>query len=293
MQALKFFSRKKPKIVLPFYPTNNVYFMDTNIVAYNEKQIAHLLQLQQIEEKLARLEELRGDLPVLVTKLVDSIEATRRKKKDSENRLEDYKKAIEDKQVEYKACKDKVKTYEKQQKEASNDQEYKLLTKRMELEKLDVLLAQKKVKEYQNVVAKEKIKIDEFEKELNKQEKILAEKKKTLEAIDRANEVKLADLEKKREKTTKGIDVAFYDMYQEIRESIKQEVLVNVVDDACRGCFIIIPPQQQVHVMNREQIIHCENCHRVLAYVKPTKKEEEVPKKAVSRRKTQASRSTT
>ena len=256
--------------------------MPNNTEKHNEKQIIQLLELQRVQQELNEIEDQRGDLPLLVNKLMTNIEEKKTKKTDSENRFKDHKKAIKDKQVEQKATKENVKTYEKQQSEAKNDQEYKLITKRLELEKVTLLLAQKKIKEYTTITEEEEIKIGELDKELTKQQKILEEKQKRLKEIDEINKVKLVSLEKSRGKIAKKLDPMFYALHEDLRKEIRQDVIVDVINDACGGCFIIIPPQRQISIINREQIIHCEHCNRILAYVQPSNEEEASPRKAAS-----------
>ena len=54
-----------------------------------------------------------------------------------------------------------------------------------------------------------------------------------------------------------------YELYEKIR-GYKQDAAVDIINNACNGCFIIVPPQRQLEIRLQKRIYTCENCGRIL-----------------------------
>ncbi len=258
------------------------------IAQYNEEQIGYLLQLQAVDKKLDSLEEQRGNLPEMVTRLQEMIEEIKKNKATLQIRVQEYTVAIVTQEEKQREATQLVEQYENDQQATENPQEYKLIAKNLEVARLDLLLAKKKIRDYQYTITREEMKIEDLSKEIEKQTKILLEKQKTLQDIDKGNEEKMDDLSKKKEKIIKNLHIQFYSLYKDIREK-QPDVLAKVVDEACDGCYLVVPPQIQADIQESEKIITCETCCRILVSVEIPVVEEgtEKVKRRTTRKKVQ------
>jgi hypothetical protein len=249
-------------------------------------QIKNLVQLQTIDSELWAIQEARGNLPFTVSNFEKNLETLHDKKEKSTSRLQEYNKALANQKALGKEAKALVKEYETKQKEARNDQELKIIGRDLDLEKLNVILAQKKVKEFYAKIEEEETHIAEIDDEAKRYEEILAEKKEELNKVDQNTKGKLEELQGKRVKLIKSLDVILYNMYNDRCQHFRK-VVVDVVNDACGGCFIVLPKQLQIDVEFCKKVLTCENCSRILAYVQVSEKPEK--KKRNSRTRSSAS----
>ena len=109
-------------------------------------QIKLLIQIQQLNDQLYKIEEQRGDLPRVIAQFELQIAELKEKLAAQKERIEAYERAIEKQQSSERETKDTITTCEKQQKEAKNDQEYDMITRALELAKLQITLLEKKKK---------------------------------------------------------------------------------------------------------------------------------------------------
>ncbi len=137
-------------------------------------------------------------------------------------------------------------------------------------------------------IAKEQVafaneEIDRLEKVIeNKQEKI-SELKAQMETID-ANlstvkeevDAKLAAIDAKRQKVFEAKEKLVSQMnqkglsfYQKIRRWAKNTAAVEVKNQACMGCYMVINDKVYAEVIKGEEITNCPHCGRIL-YIEPT-----------------------
>ena len=71
---------------------------------------------------------------------------------------------------------------------------------------------------------------------------------------------------KQSEKQSKKVEERLLKAYNRIRGGAKNGLAVVAVDrGACGGCFNVVPPQRQADIMEKQKIIICEHCGRILA----------------------------
>ncbi|WP_025763508.1 zinc ribbon domain-containing protein [Dyadobacter tibetensis] len=227
-----------------------------------------LLKLQEIDSSLDEIRKTRGDLPEEVRDLEDEIAGI-------ETRLAKFKGEIGNLNSEIDSFKNAqkdgeklIKKYKEQQMNVRNNREYDAITKEIELQELDMQLAEKKINE-----ARARIRL--IEEDLNRAETSLKDrnddlkaKKDELDLITSESEADEKDLLTSREKHIKKIEERLLKSYQRIRgNSINGLAVVNVSRGACGGCFSIVPPQRQADIRERKKLIVCEHCGRILADV--------------------------
>lgn len=259
--------------------------MDSSV----DKKLKSLLKLQDVDSKMDAILKVRGDLPEEVQDLEDEIAGfeTRINKHKAEvaslnEEINNHKTAIKDAQ-------DLTKKYSEQQMKVRNNREYDAITKEMELQELEVQIADKKIKE---AGASIKFKEEEIEKTIAaKEERILdlENKKQELDNIISESTEEEAKYEADREKASKNIEERLLNSYNKIRKNARNGLAVVVVKrDACGGCFNTVPPQRQADIKDRKKLIVCEHCGRILADVEMVVEEEAPKKKRTTRKKTTA-----
>lgn len=223
-----------------------------------------LYQLQQIDNQLDELEDLRGDLPNMVRELeekiasfVSDIDVKEKEQKDSIVRRDENENEIE-------KLKENQKKFKAQLYQVRNNKEYDALTKEIDHteEQINKLEAENNSLADRSKVLTVEIeeitpRVDELKKELNEKEVDL---KEIIKANER-EESKLLDERKKFESAVKKNDLS---SYMRIRKAKKGMAVATIRRSACSGCHNIVPSQRQLEIRRNNKLFFCEYCGRIL-----------------------------
>jgi uncharacterized protein len=227
-----------------------------------------LTKLQTIDSKIESIKKVRGALPDEVRDLEDEIAGyeTRLSKFEDENAA--FEQDIEDKKAGIKTSEDLIKKYTEQQMNVRNNREYDAITKEMELQTLEIQVAEKRIKEAYFRIEEKKEEIAGTKEKTKERSADLKAKKEELNTLLTESEADEAKLDKERKKASKNIEERLLLAYNKLRINARNGLaVVNVKRGACGGCFNVVPPQRQADIKEKKKIIVCEHCGRVLAGV--------------------------
>ncbi len=246
------------------------------------QKLEALVKLQSIDSKLDELKKLRGDLPDEVQDLEDEMEGYRTRMSRFEADLKELEDSIKKNKEGIKEAEKLVKKYNEQQKNVKNNREFEAITKEIELQELEVLICEKRIKESKDKIDAKKAEISTIEKFIKEREEDLANKKGELDNILNESQEEEKKLLTEREKATKKIEDKLLKHYNRLRSSLSNGLaVVRVVRGAAEGCNIIIPPQKIAEIREKKKIVIDEHSGRILADVDLGSMEEEPkPKKA-------------
>ncbi|MBP5442534.1 MAG: nucleic acid-binding protein [Treponema sp.] len=240
----------------------------------------------QMSETLAKLQNLQDVLgeKYAIKSSVDELPKTLNGSRES---LERFKKEYIEKNTEYEAEKEKVSSLkadleeaertrekcEKEMDETSTHREYEILDKQIseatEKEnsiRKELQREEKNLAELKDILESTEMLISSTEAEYNELneslEKELSGKKKRLE-----------ELEKMEASMSEGIDPETVFKFQRIIQRNK-EGIVAVRGSVCNGCHMILPAQFADEVHRGEKILFCPYCSRILYYEEAEENEE-------------------
>ena len=154
---------------------------------------------------------------------------------------------------------------EKQSNNVKNNREFEAINKEMEMQQLEVKLAEKHIKDANDEIAEKAMALDKAKKALAAKESVLNTKKEELEKIIASTEKEEKHFNKMAAEARESVDTRLLTSYNKIRKSYRNGLaVVQVERDACGGCFYSIPPQKQSEIRQHKKIMVCENCGRVL-----------------------------
>jgi hypothetical protein len=232
------------------------------------QKLEALLKLQQIDSKLDEIKKVRGDLPEEVRDLEDEIAGY-------ETRISKFTKEISTLEEEIsrnkQAKKDSEKLiakYKDQQMNVRNNREYDAISKEIELQTLEMELADKKSNEANVKISRKNEEIDGVRSVMDDRKKDLQNKKNELDQLTKESQNEEDDLISERDQASTHIEDRLLKSYNKIRSNaINGLAVVMVRRGACGGCFNSIPPQRQAEIREKKKIIVCEHCGRILADV--------------------------
>ena len=238
----------------------------TSEVDYSmQEKIMALYELQKIDSQIDEINKVKGELPLEVQDLEDEIEGLKTRIDNINNEIEEFNSLTKQRKREVDQAKIQISHYKEQQNNVRNNREYDSITKEIEYQKLEIELAEKRLKEYAAAIKNKKVQLEDAEAVVADRNIDLAAKKSELESIEAETADQVAALEAKAEKAKTKIDERLLTAYGRIRHSVRNGLaVVTVQRDACGGCFNRIPPQRQADVRQGKKLIVCEYCGRIL-----------------------------
>ncbi len=230
-----------------------------------QEKLTSLVSLQKIDSKLDELKVLKGELPMEVADLEDEIQGLHARQTRIEEEINGITEFIEQKKEAIKESGALVKKYEKQSNNVKNNREFEAINKEIEMQQLEVKLAEKHIKDATEEIAEKAVLLDKAKKTIASKEGILNTKKEELEKIIASTEKEEKHFNKLASEARDSVDHRLLASYKKIRDSYRNGLaVVQVERDACGGCFYAIPPQKQSEIRQHKKIMVCENCGRVL-----------------------------
>ncbi|MCC7298164.1 MAG: hypothetical protein IT244_07495 [Bacteroidia bacterium] len=235
--------------------------MDVSI----EKKLQDLWKIQQIDSKLDNVRALMGELPMEVADLEDEIVGLETRVSHIAEEIKGIEEEISAKKITIKDFQKQIDKYDDQLNNIKNSREFEAITKEKEIAGLEILSAEKKIRELGKMLDV-KVEIQTATKDgLESRKKDLDYKKAELTEIEKENEEELTRLGAESEKALSTLEKRLARAYSRIRANMRNGVSVApIIRGSCGGCFSKIPPQRQSDIRAHFRIIDCEHCGRIL-----------------------------
>lgn len=233
-----------------------------------ETEFENLIKLQKLDIEIRNTSVLLDDIPhqieeidkkseeslQIVQAAKDNFSQNQKKRRDLESKLQDKK--------------EKIEKYKRQLNEIKTNKEYSSLLK-------EINETNAKIDSLEEGIIGEMLSADDIEKEIKaaskKAEEVQAELTKKKEEIFQEKnkaEEKLKDLEAEKEELLPKIPSDQMKLYKQISRIKNGIVLSPVTEEFCTMCHMRVRPQMVNELIAETQIITCENCGRILYYVK-------------------------
>ena len=148
-----------------------------------EEKLLTLLHLQKIESKLDEVQILKGELPMEVRDLEDEIQGLHARETRIEEEVNGINEFIAQKREAIATAEALIKKYEKQSDNVKNNREYEAIQKEIEMQTLEMRLAEKHIKDANQEIADKAGVLDAAKKNIAEKEANLKHKKGELDKI--------------------------------------------------------------------------------------------------------------
>ncbi|RIV26868.1 hypothetical protein DYU11_00670 [Fibrisoma montanum] len=232
------------------------------------QKLEALLKLQSLDSQLDELIKIRGGLPEEVRDLEDDIAGfeTRIGKFNAE--IKTLEEEIERNRMVKKDAEKLITKYKDQQMNVRNNREYDAISKEIELQSLEIELAEKRINEASFRIRGKEEEIKSTQNALNERKEDLKAKKQELDQITSESQEEEKAIKDQREEQSTHIESRLLNSYNKIRgNALNGLAVVMVKRGACGGCFNVVPPQRQADIKDKKKIIVCEHCGRIFADV--------------------------
>lgn len=230
-----------------------------------EKRLKALYDLQTILSEIDRIKTIRGELPLEVKDLEDSIEGLNYRIENYTREIEELRKNLAAEKEKINNCNGLIARYKEQLDNVRNNREFDLLSKEVEFQTLEIELAEKHIFDYNKAIENKTAEIALTKEKLADHLHILDEKKTELDEIVSETRQEEETLREKAKAIEPNIDERTLQAFKRIRKNARNGLgVVYIQRNACGGCFNRIPPQKQLEIKMRKKIIVCEYCGRIL-----------------------------
>jgi uncharacterized protein len=227
-----------------------------------------LLRLQSLDSQLDQILQVRGDLPEEVRDLEDEIAGYQVRVSKFDEEIAELQLTIANRKQGIKDSEKLIKKYEEQQENVRNNREFDAITKEVELQKLEIQINEKKIREANFQIEQKVAEIQDTKNRLEERQKDLNTKNGELQVMVQESEDDERKLNQQKEEAIKQIEDRLIFAYNRIRKNVRNGLAVVAVKrDACGGCFNTVPPQRQSDIASKKKITVCEHCGRILADV--------------------------
>ena len=246
-------------------------FADSEISV--EEKLKTLYQLQEADNAIDKIIQLRGELPAEVQALEEELAALHAKEENIKGLIEEFGKSIENNKQNLIEHDEKIAKYQHQLENIANSREYDSINKELENEGLERQIAEKHIGEAKMAIAEKKEDLEDLARRVEIREEDLAAKREELEAIIGSTAEQEAKLQERRDACAKVIDERTMSAYERIRGNAHNHLAVvtlfpknedGTYGDACGGCFHTITPQRILDLASGRKLVICEHCGRII-----------------------------
>ena len=230
-----------------------------------EQRLKALYDLQTILSEIDRIKTIRGELPLEVKDLEDSIEGLNYRIENYSREIDELRKNLAAEKEKINSCNSLIARYKEQLDNVRNNREFDLLTKEVEFQSLEIELAEKHINDYSRAIENQTAEIEATKEKLADHTHILEEKKTELDEIVSETRQEEETLREKAKAIEPSIDDRTLQAFKRIRKNARNGLgIVYVQRNACGGCFNRIPPQKQLEIRLHKKVIVCEYCGRIM-----------------------------
>lgn len=230
-----------------------------------EEKLRALFDLQIIDSRIDEIRNVRGELPLEVEDLDNEIQGMSAKLEKLNNDLAEFETSVKAFKNNIEEAKELITKYADKLNNVRNNREYNSIVKEEEFQKLEIELAEKKIKEIKAKTELKKETIETLNAQIADKQNHLDAKKNELDEIMKETEKEETLLIKQSSKFEAKIEDRLINAYKRIRSNVKNGLAVVAVErGASGGSFFTIPPQVQMEIASRQKIITDEYSGRIL-----------------------------
>ncbi len=228
-----------------------------------ESQLRALHQLQVIDSKIDNIRIVRGELPLEISDLQDTIAGLNSRLEKIQTEIDTINENIVGNKNSISLAAAAVEKYEEQLKNIKNNREYTSLTKEVEYQNLEIELANKKKAQNEASILHKMEILNSCKEEIADRDAELKIKTDELNEIVAETEKEEKSLISESKKAEKIINERLLAQYKRIRSKVPNGLaVVSVERSSCSGYEI--PPQMLLDIKMHKKITSCEHCGRIL-----------------------------
>lgn len=229
-----------------------------------KSQITNLVKLQAIDSEIYALRSEKEAKPQEIKVLEAAFEEKKQNLATLEKKLLDLLKQRKDFELELASKEEATKKLQSQLYSLKTNKEYSTMLQQIQGSKADASVVEDKILQAFEQADKIKTETDTEKSKIKEDEKFFLDEKKKVEDRIKVIDDRLAQLEAQRKQVIPEIDQKIFSQYDRILANRDGLAIVAVMDNSCKGCNMLVPPQVVNLIKMYERLITCEICNRIL-----------------------------
>jgi uncharacterized protein len=228
------------------------------------EQTGYLIKLQDIDLHIYKLKAEAEERPKDIAVLKDELGSKKAGIKQAEDRIKTLQLKHKEKEIALDSKEGEIKKLEGQLYQIKTNKEYSAMINEIESRKADNSLLEEEIINLMDSVDQARSDLEgekeRFNRESNKIERQIKDIEKDISDI----KSDITEFNKKRQGLLPLLDGKLLTEYERILSGRDGQALARVVNGACGGCYMKLPPQVINEIRMKHSIIRCENCQRML-----------------------------
>ena len=227
-------------------------------------QLSPLIELQKIDLRIVELKEQRRKIPERLEVSEAPVREAKRALQEASASAEALIKERRSHEKDLEAHEDRIDKMKDRAAQLKTNQEYQAHLFEVELANKKkgeieekILLAMEQIEQTQRVMA-------DAQAKLKDSEAVFTKEKATLDALDQALSVELADLDARHTVLAGRVEKVLLARYNKLKTTRKDQALALLKDGICLGCRLQLPPQLVSQVKRAQDVHTCPYCYRML-----------------------------
>lgn len=229
-----------------------------------EEQVKLLVELQGLDTQIFKLEKDLGSMPEEIKKMEGEFKENAGNLKKLEEGLKALQVNRKEKELDLEAKEGTIKKYQIQLYQVKTNKEYTALEQEIARVKADNSFLEEDIIKILDQIDAENQKIAKEKEFLKTEETRLSEERKRMDGDAKRIEGDLSRLKGQRSELVNNVDKSILLKYERIVRNKDGWAVVPVANEACQGCFRILPPQVINEIKMRKDLVFCDNCARIL-----------------------------
>lgn len=230
------------------------------------QEIEQLLTIQDRDRKIRALKHeiklapsQRKDLDTRLAAAQQQLDSVKLKGME----IEMERKKLEN---EAQSKRDQIAKYNLQKFQTRKNEEFQALTNEIKRFEGEIQVIEDRELDLMDGAEKMKATIADAEKENAAVKAQVAQQTTDLDAKTVAIQVQLKQIEADRGKLAERVDEELLDTYDHLFANKGDNAVVALEHEVCMGCHMKLTTQTAVRVKGRREVVHCEQCGRILYY---------------------------
>lgn len=226
--------------------------------------IEQLLILQDRDRKLRTLRIEQKNAPLEKQAFAEKVAAAQKQLDAVRQKGKEFEVERKKLETEAQAVRDKIAKYQVQKFQTRKNEEFAALSHEIERGEKDVQLIEDRELELMDAAEKHKSLIAEAERAFAETKAQADRQTADLDQKIKALGEQIAAVEAERKVLAADVEEELLDTYDRLIRSKHGEAVVALQHEVCSGCHMKVTPTTSSKARAKKEIVHCENCGRIL-----------------------------
>lgn len=222
-----------------------------------------LIELEQINQEIARLGQEVADLPLRVAAIEEKLAAAKARVQAAQNAIKDQESARRKLELEIQDRQQKISKFRDQSLSVKTNDQYKALMHEIEFAQQEIGGFEEKILLGMEANDDNQRKLKSAEAELKADAQEVEQEKAHARSLTAQDEAKLKQLNGERNQLRQQIDSSALAHYERIAQK-RRPAITEALDQKCSACNVMVRPQRYSELLSGSVLVTCDSCGRIL-----------------------------